>query len=192
MSKVRFMLAALTLTVAWTASAWSANAPAAATPVEKGVEVSFDFSRKGGTGTNQYAIWIEDADGKFIKTIFVTSFTTVRGGWRYRNENLPRWIEASNVAKMPRKKMDAISGATAGNRRVVKYWDLTDEDGDPVPNGDYTVFLEGTIRRENQVLYRAQIYVGGEPATIEPLPEYTGKATTDRDMIQNVVVKYTP
>ncbi len=186
------MLAALTLTVAWTASAWSANAPAAATPVEKGVEVSFDFSRKGGTGTNQYAIWIEDADGKFIKTIFVTSFTTVRGGWRYRNENLPRWIEASNVAKMPRKKMDAISGATAGNRRVVKYWDLTDEDGDPVPNGDYTVFLEGTIRRENQVLYRAQIYVGGEPATIEPLPEYTGKATTDRDMIQNVVVKYTP
>ncbi|MCC8109521.1 MAG: DUF2271 domain-containing protein, partial [Planctomycetes bacterium] len=108
------------------------------------------------------------------------------------NENLPLLLESSTVSKMPRKKMDAISGATAGNRRVVKYWDLTDEDGDPVPNGDYTVFLEGTIRRENQVLYRAQIYVGGEPATIEPLPEYTGKATTDRDMIQNVVVKYTP
>ncbi len=192
MRKIRLLLAALALTVAGTGAAFSANAPKAAVPVEKGVEVSFDFKRKGGTGTNQYAIWIEDADGKFIKTLFVTGFTTVRGGWRYREENLHRWIEASNVAKMPRKKMDAISGATAGNRRVVKYWDLTDEDGDPVPEGDYTVYLEGTLRRENQVLYRAQVYVGGEAATIEPQPEYSGKATNDRDMIDNVVVTYTP
>lgn len=156
------------------------------------VEVSFDFLRKGGTGTTQFAIWVEDSEEKYIKTVFVTSFTTVRGGWRFRNQNLPRWIHASNVEKMPRKKMDAISGATPGSRRVVKVWDLTDEDGAPVAPGEYTVYLEGTIRRENQVLYRTQIQVGGEGSAIDPTPEYAGKDEKERDMISNVHVVYTP
>lgn len=156
------------------------------------VEVSFDFLRKGGTGTTQFAIWVEDSEEKYIKTIFVTSFTTVRGGWRFRNQNLPNWIKTSNVEKMPRKKMDAISGATPGNRRVVKVWDLTDEDGAPVAPGEYTVYLEGTIRRENQVLYRTQIHVGGEGTSIEPVPEYAGTDEKERDMISNVSVVYTP
>lgn len=157
-----------------------------------GVEVSFDFSRKGGTGTNQFAIWVEDSEDKFVKTVFVTSFTTVRGGWRFRDQNLPHWIKASNVEKMPRKKMDAISGATPGSRHVAKIWDLTDEDGDPVAPGEYTVYLEGSIRRENQVLYRAQIHVGAEASSVEPIPEYAGKEEKERDMINNVRVVYTP
>ena len=46
------------------------------------LEVSFDYQRQAGPGSNQYAVWIENAKGEVVKTLFVTSYTTrgrVRG-----------------------------------------------------------------------------------------------------------------
>ena len=40
------------------------------------LEVSFDYERQAGPGSNQYAVWVEDVNGRVIKTLFVTSFTT--------------------------------------------------------------------------------------------------------------------
>ena len=46
------------------------------------LEVSFNYQRQQGPGSNQYAVWIENEKGEVVKTLFVTSFTTkgrVRG-----------------------------------------------------------------------------------------------------------------
>ena len=46
------------------------------------LEVSFNYQRQNGPGSNQYAVWIENEKGEVVKTLFVTSFTTkgrVRG-----------------------------------------------------------------------------------------------------------------
>ena len=47
------------------------------------LEVSFNYQRQAGPGSNQYAVWIENEKGEFVKTLFVTSYTTkgrARGG----------------------------------------------------------------------------------------------------------------
>ena len=49
----------------------------------KTLEVSFDYQRQAGPGSNQYAVWIENEKGDVVKTLFVTSYTTkgrARGG----------------------------------------------------------------------------------------------------------------
>ena len=40
------------------------------------LEVSFNYQRQQGPGSNQYAVWIENEKGEVVKTLFVTSFTT--------------------------------------------------------------------------------------------------------------------
>ena len=42
----------------------------------KTLEVSFDYQRQSGPGSNQYAVWIENEKGEVVKTLFVTSFST--------------------------------------------------------------------------------------------------------------------
>ena len=37
------------------------------------LEVSFNYQRQAGPGSNQYAVWIENEKGEFVKTLFVTS-----------------------------------------------------------------------------------------------------------------------
>ena len=50
------------------------------------LEVSFNYQRQAGPGSNQYAVWIENEKGEFVKTLFVTSYTT-KG--RARGANSP-------------------------------------------------------------------------------------------------------
>ena len=38
------------------------------------LEVSFNYQRQAGPGSNQYAVWIENEKGEVVKTLFVTSF----------------------------------------------------------------------------------------------------------------------
>ena len=39
------------------------------------LEVSFNYQRQAGPGSNQYAVWIENEKGEFVKTLFFTSYT---------------------------------------------------------------------------------------------------------------------
>jgi hypothetical protein len=81
---------------------------------------------------NIYAIWVADAQGKFVKTL--AKFAFIRA--RY----LTGWNAASggNV-------VDAVTGATVsdhGTRSVT--WNLTDVSKKPVPDGDYKIVVELT------------------------------------------------
>lgn len=46
--------------------------------VPERLDITFDYQR-GGIASSQYAIWVEDAAGKPVHTIFVTRFTATRG-----------------------------------------------------------------------------------------------------------------
>ena len=43
------------------------------------LDITFDYQR-GGIASSQYAIWVEDAAGKPVRTIFITPFTA----WVFR------------------------------------------------------------------------------------------------------------
>jgi len=134
------------------------------------VTVTLDFTKQSGYASNQFAVWIEDANGVFIKTLFVTKFTA-DGGYEKRPDAIPVWVEQSGIDEGT--KQDAVSGATpkTGAQRYV--WDLTDESGARVPDGTYKFFVEGTLRWKNHVLFSGEIELNGEAASTDATAEYT-------------------
>ena len=171
------LFAALSLTCA---AAQVSQTPAA--------EITFTFTRQSGAASNQFAVWIEDAQGKYIKTLYAARYTA-SGGWRRRDTSIPTWVRQSGLSLMTNAQIDAFTGATPGNGNLSYTWDGTDSRGAAVPAGEYVIFLEGTLRWANQVIYRAPIRLGQGPASPEVKVEYMGDAVAERSMIGNVRVR---
>ena len=108
-----------------------------AQPKAKSLEVSFNYQKQAGPGSNQYAVWIENEKGEVIKTLFVTSFTTkgrVRGneepmrGYVKRPNCVPTWVKTVKANDLTDQQLDAVTGATpqAGGKQTF-IWDFTDQ-----------------------------------------------------------------
>jgi len=147
-------------------------------------ELTFTYTRLSGSASNQFAVWVEDAQGKYIKTLYATKYTAT-GGWKRRETSIPIWVKKSGLADLSSSQVDAISGATPKTGTLVYTWDGTDSSGKAVPMEEYVLFLEATLRWENQVLYRAPIsFRKGAAAKVSV--EYKGDAGADRSMISDV------
>ena len=103
----------------------------------KSLEVSFDYQRQAGPGSNQYAVWIENEKGDVVKTLFVTSYTT-KGrtrpgeepmrGYVKRPACVPTWVKASKAAEQTDQQLDAFTGATPQTDGTQTFtWDFTDQ-----------------------------------------------------------------
>jgi hypothetical protein len=106
-----------------------------------------------------------------------------------RPSSIPIWVRKSSLSSLTGAQVDAITGATPRNGNLTYTWDGTDSRGAPVPAGNYTIILEGTLRWENQVLYRAPIRLGQGASVPEVSVEYTGDPGAERVMIANVRVR---
>jgi len=155
------------------------------TPPAAAAELSFSYTRLSGSASNQFAVWVEDSQGKYIKTLYATKYTA-NGGWKRRETSIPVWVKKSDLANLTSSQIDAITGATPKTGTLTYTWDGTDSDGAVVSAGNYFLFLEGTLRWENQVLYRAPIRLGNGAAPAEVSVEYKGDAGADRNMIADV------
>jgi len=151
-------------------------------------ELTFDFTRLRGVASNQFAVWVEDAQGRYVKTLYAVRWTA-NGGWRRRPTSIPVWVEKSGLSEKTQTQVDAVSAATPGTGKLTYTWDGTDSRGAVVPAGDYVIFLEGTLRWANQVLYSAPVSLGQGPATPQVKVEYSGDAGDDRAMIGGVEVR---
>jgi len=152
------------------------------------VELTFTYTRQSGSASNQFAAWIEDTEGKYIKTLYVTRWTA-NGGYSKRPATIPMWVKKSDPSKMTKAQVDAVSGATPQTGTVTCKWDGTDSKGAALPNGNYVLVLEGTLRWENQVYYRAVITLGKGAMTPKVDVEYVGDIAAERAMIKDVKVR---
>lgn len=177
----------------------SASPADAASPVSGAVTISFDFEKQSGYASNQFAVWIEDADGQYIQTLYATRFTA-NGGYKNRPDAVPVWVEHSGLANM--ENVDAVTGVTPKSGPLSYTWDLTDTAGVPVPDGTYKFFVEGSLRWKNRVLYSGKIEIGGAAASAEAEAQFIYEASPDqpaltdespeRGMIGPVTAEYTP
>lgn len=129
----------------------------------KELELSFNYEKQPGPGSNQYAVWIENEAGEVVKTLFVTQFTSkgrsrggqpAQRGYTYRPTCMPSWVKAVKAESLTDAQMDAFSGATPANSGVQTFiWDFTDQEGQAVPAGNYKVYLEATYYNEGIVTY---------------------------------------
>ena len=166
---------------------------AAAQAAEAAVaELNFTFTRQSGHSSNQFAVWIEDVQGVHVKTLYATRYTA-NGGYKRRPSSIPQWVKQSRLADMTKTQVDAISAATPKTGNLTYSWDGTDSRGAALPAGNYIIRIEGTLRGENQVYYRAPIQIeqtgGLRPGAAEVSVEYVGSAGAERSMIGNVTVR---
>jgi hypothetical protein len=86
---------------------------------------------------NIVAIWIEDEQGNFVKTLLAYA--------QNRKTHLNTWEASTTAAGSPFNTVDAVSGATRTSHATrTCTWNCTDVNGTLVPDGIYKVRLELT------------------------------------------------
>jgi tetratricopeptide (TPR) repeat protein len=104
----------------------------------------------------QVAVWIENGDGDFLRTIYVSGFS---GNVKERQIVLPVWASTSEFADA-----DAVTAASIDVGQHVYVWDLRDGEGREVPSGEYRIMLETMHWPSNRYqMVTAPIQVGDQP-----------------------------
>ena len=162
------------------------------------LEVSFNYQKQAGPGSNQYAVWIENEKGEFVKTLFVTSYTTkgrARGGeqpkrgYIVRPACVPTWVKTSKAEEKTDVQLDAVTGATPQNGGTQTFtWDFTDENGKAVSSGTYKVKVEATLFFDSDIIYTGTFTTKDKPGDIALTSELTKADEQHKDMVTDVKV----
>jgi hypothetical protein len=161
------------------------------TSTAKKLSVSFDYVKQSGYASNQFAVWIEDMDGNLVKTLYATHYTA-DGGYRDRPDSIPLWVEKSGLSSLSNDEVDAISGATPKAGTLSYTWDLDDGDGNAAMQGEYKVFIEGSLRWKNCVVYSAVVDTSGNISDFETeyiYAESDGQPALTSDSPENEMIK---
>ena len=127
----------------------------------KTLEVSFDYQRQAGPGSNQYAVWIENEKGDVVKTVKADEKTD--------------------------QQLDAVTGATpqAGGTQTFT-WDFTDELGKTVPQGKYKVVVEATLFFDSDIIYSGTFSTKDKAGDIKLTSTLTKEDEQHKNMVTNV------
>lgn len=142
-------------------------------PDDYQVTLSFELITPATRARRPYvAFWIEDADGKAVRTVAV---------WG----NNPKWLNTmSGWWKLGKENKDLCKAVCKATRAPGKYelvWDGKDDAGKPLPQGTYTVKLEVHREHGKDVTQTAKIECGAKDA----------KATMDKNAeAEESTVKY--
>lgn len=110
-----------------------------------------------------FVVWIEDDNG-FVKT------RKLRGN--ARKQYLYTWKASTTAAGSPYNVVDAITGSTLTSHTThTVSWDCLDLDGNIVPDGDYTVWVEFTDKHAQGPLYSLSFTKGPDAVNYTPSDE---------------------
>jgi hypothetical protein len=132
-------------------------APVGKTPGK--VTINFDYQRMRKMASDQLAVWIEDTQGKHVRTLLVTRFTA-NGGYQKRAEAVPDWQKVFQPATTSQEVLDAVSSATPQSGPVAVMWDCLNQAGEAVPDGSYVYKVEANIEWAKTALWQGTITVG--------------------------------
>ena len=160
------------------------------------LEVSFNYQHQAGPGSNQYAVWIENEKGEFVKTLFVTSYTAkgrsrgaepAKRGYIVRPACVPVWVKDSKAEEKTDMQLDAVTGATPQAGGVQTFtWDFTDEQGKAVPQGIYKVKVEATLIFDSDIVYTGTFSTKDKPGNITLTSELTKPDEQHKNMVTDV------
>ena len=183
--KIRIiLLAVLSAVIAMPASAQRSKKASAA-------ELSFNYQKQAGAGSNQWAVWIENSEGKVVRTLTVTSFTSKgrggRRGYTFRPTCVPTWVKNAKAEEMSDEQIDAVTGATPKESGIQTYtWDFKDADGKDVPAGDYKICLEATLYFNSIILYSGTFSTKDKAGEIKLTSTLTEEDEAHKNMITEV------
>ena len=162
----------------------------------KTLEVSFNYQKQAGPGSNQYAVWIENEKGEVVKTLFVTSYTTkgrVRGneqpmrGYVKRPNCVPTWVKTVKADDLSDLQLDAVTGATPQVNGMQTFtWDFTDQQGKKVKNGKYCVKVEATLYQASSIVYTGTFSSKDKAGSVTLTSELSEPDESHKSMITDV------
>lgn len=112
---------------------------------------------KGYLPLTDYAFWIEDADGNYIKTLRISKGAVNVAKTGIHANHLPDWQKATGTASDLKVANDSLSyvlpqydGLTSASLKLkanfdtslTLLWDFSDTNGTSVPEGEYYICLE--------------------------------------------------
>jgi hypothetical protein len=123
---------------------------------------------------NVDAIWVEDASGKFVKSLYVMA--------RNEIQHLNAWNAATTAAGLSRNRVDAVTGASLpGYGTRMASWNCTDVNGKPVALGGYKVCFDLNDGNGSDKSTCDNLTLGKAAATVMPpdvLPCFTARTLT--------------
>jgi hypothetical protein len=136
--------------------------------------------------TYHTAVWLEDAEGKLVKTLYVSQELSDR---EYKLGTVcPDWVRQAKWEEAPAEEVAAVTAPTP----VVGEGELTfDLARLGVAPGTYGFRFQMHVEEDYNVLYRGEVRVGGPSADVA-LETVTGpgKPSTTDQFIRDVTVRY--
>ena len=98
------------------------------------------FEIKGKSHVATYAAWVQNAAGKLVAALLLTE--SAKYQMKHQNQSILGSWRSTDMG-VPEAGLDAVSRATEKpGSKIVIHWDLTGLDGEPVPAGDYVLYIE--------------------------------------------------
>ena len=160
------------------------------------LEISFQYNKQPGGGSNQYAVWIENGEGQVVNTLFVTEFTAKgrsrdgskpQRGYTYRTSCMPTWVQHVHADDLSDGELDAFTGATPAESGLQTFtWDFTDQAGQPVAKGTYRFYVEATYNGASIVTHSGTVTYGASAGDLTVETSYIEPSEERKDMITDV------
>lgn len=158
-----------------------------APPAGATLDVRFFYSPPGSVEpTYHTAIWLEDANGKIVKTLFVSQELS---GTAYKDGTAcPDWVKQAHWEAAPQGVVAAVTAPTPNVGTSELTYDLAKLD---LPPGTYGFRFQVHISDAHNVLYRGTFTLGGPDADVklETLVG-PGKMVSAEQFVRDVEVRY--
>lgn len=152
-----------------TASAGASSAAADGTtlPATASATVSWTFASASAQRNPYMAVWIEDAEGAFVKTLALYHKAT-DDHWL---DTITRWYQVSGGT-------DTTTSGTVPAGSYTATWDGTTAEGDRAAAGSYYVCVESVVEHGDESLVREEVAFGDAAAdtTLTPVGDITAAA----------------
>ncbi len=102
----------------------------------------------------QTAIWVEDLQGNYIRSLYVSGFSA---NIKEKQVHLPRWAKKSEFENT----IVRVTGASIDSGKHILYWDYKDSKGNLLTSGDYLIYAEvAHWPHANYSLQKVQVSLG--------------------------------
>lgn len=114
--------------------------------------VSWTFASNGGMSRNPYmAVWIEDSDGNFVKTLAL-----------YHKASGDNWLNSLTSWYRSSGGTDTTTSGTQPAGSFTATWDGSTAAGGRAATGSYYVCIESVVEHGSESLVRQQVEFGSK------------------------------
>lgn len=126
------------------------------------VTIEIELARFEGRFRRPFvAVWIEDKKKEPVRNLAL---------WYNKSRWLPdlkRWYSKNQPGQLAPNVLGSITGATRSAGKYTLTWNGQDDQGKPVPNGKYTIYIEAAREHGTYQLLKQEVDWNGKPKHID-------------------------